>query len=125
MNESFAEYEQRKINEMRDTALHRQRRKVIVSKAIANHEIIPLLKLTAEGDALLFEGQVYSLFFAHGNLRIENTFAKHLRQTGYSSSARKKIHGQVKNLVAASPLSCNILGANANQPTKEHYERNL
>lgn len=107
--ESFAEYERRKIIEMQGTAAQRQRQQ---RKAIrtAGREKIPALALSSEGDALLFDGQAYSLFYAHGNLQVERSFATQLRKSGYSSSVRQEIHKRVKSLVAASSLSCNILG---------------
>ncbi|MDD5056577.1 MAG: hypothetical protein PHQ60_02290 [Sideroxydans sp.] len=108
---NYAEYEQRKIFEMRDTAAQRQSRKVLRTRVMASR--VPSLSLSVDGDMLLFDGQAYSLFYAHGNLQVERAFTMHLQKKGYCSSTRQKIHGQVKKLVAGSPLSCNILGAEA------------
>ncbi len=107
----FAEYEQQKISEMRETSAQRQHRKALrTSLGMASREVIPPLTLSAKGDELIFDGQAYSLFFAHGDLQIERTFASCLRKKGFSAPTRQEIHRRVKALVAASPLSFNILG---------------
>ncbi len=109
--ENFAEYEQRKISEMRNTAAQRQYRKALRTQAMASR--VPPLNLSADGNMLLFDGQAYSLFYAHGNLRVERAFALYLHKKGYCSSTRQIIHEQVKKLVADSPLFHNIIGAKA------------
>ena len=109
--ETIAEYEQRIINEVRDTAAQRQHRKASRAQVVASRELP--LKLSADGDMLIFDGQSYSLFYANGNFRVERAFTIYLQKKGYCSSTRHKIHEQVKKLVAGSPTSCNIIGAKA------------
>jgi hypothetical protein len=109
--ETIAEYEQRKINEVRDTAAQRQHRKTLRAQVVASR--VPPLKLSADGDMLLFDGRSYNLFYAHGNFQVERAFTVYLQKKGYCSSTRHKIHVQVKMLVADSPMSCNIFGAKA------------
>ena len=108
--ETIAEYEQRIINKVRDTAAQRQHRKASRAQVVASR-VPPLLHLSADGDMLLFDGQSYSLFYANGNFRVERAFTIYLQKKGYCSSTRHNIHEQVKKLVAGSPTSCNIFGA--------------
>ena len=107
--ETIAEYEQRIINEVRATAAQRQHRKTLRAQVVASR--VPPLKLTAEGDMLIFDGQTFSLFYANNNFRVERAFTIYLKKKGYCSSTRHNLHEQVKKLAAGSPTSCNIFGA--------------
>lgn len=105
------EYEQRKRQEVLDSALLRRQRKAARAGIAANRVKRPTPSLSPDGDTLLFDGKTYGLYYAHGNLQIDRTFKIDLREHGYSSDEKREIFEQVKKLVAESPFSVNIFGA--------------
>lgn len=105
------EYEQRKQQEVLDSAPLRRQRKVARAGIAASRVKRPTLSLSPEGDTLLFDGKTYSLYYAHGNLQIDRTFKLDLRTKGYGSEERREIIEQAKKLVAGSPSAGNIFGA--------------
>ena len=105
------EYEQRKQQEVFDSAPLRRQRKAARAGIAVNRVKRPTLSLSPEGDTLLFDGKTYGLYYAHGSLQIDRTFKVDLRKKGYSSDERREIFEQVKKLVAESPSAGNIFGA--------------
>ena len=105
------EYEQRKQQEVLDTAPLRRQRKAARAGIAATRVKQPTLSLSPEGDTLLFDGKTYGLYYAHGSLQIDRTFKVYLRNKGCSSEERREIFEQVKKLVAESPSAGNIFGA--------------
>ena len=108
---SLKEYEQRKQQEVLDSAPLRRQRKAARAGIAANRVKRPTLSLSPEGDTLLFDGEAYGLYYAHGSLQIDRTFKVDLRKKGYSSDERREIFEQVNKLVAESPSAGNIFGA--------------
>jgi hypothetical protein len=105
------EYEQRKQQEVLDSAPLRRQRKAARAGIAANRVKWPTLSLSPEGDTLLFGGEAYGLYYAHGSLQIDRTFKVDLRKKGYSSDERREIFEQVNKLVAESSSAGNIFGA--------------
>ena len=105
------EYEQRKQQEVLDSAPLRRQRKAARAGIAANRVKRPTLFLSPEGDTLLFDGETYGLYYAHGSLQIDRTFKVALRKKGYDSEERREIFEQAKNLVAGSSSAGNIFGA--------------
>lgn len=105
------EYEQRKQQEVLDSASLRHQRKAARAGIAASRVKRPTLSLSPESDTLLFDGKTYSLYYAHGNLQIDRTFKVDLRTKGYGSEERREIIEQAKKLVAGSPSAGNIFGA--------------
>jgi len=108
---NLKEYEQRKQQEVLDSAPLRRQRKAARAGIAANRVKWPTLALSPEGDTLLFGGEAYGLYYAHGGLQIDRTFKVDLRKKGYSSDERREIIEQVNKLVADSHSAGNIFGA--------------
>lgn len=108
---SLKEYEQRKQQEVLDSAPLRRQRKAARAGIAANRVKRPTLSLSPEGDTLLFDGKTYGLYYAHGSLQIDRTFKVDLRTKGYGSDERREIFEQVNKLVAESSSAGNIFGA--------------
>ena len=112
--ETLREYEQRKQQEVRDSAMQRLQRKAARAGIAAKRFKRSATSLSPEGDMLLFDGKTYSLYYAHGGLQIDRSFKSDLRKKGYSSDERCEIFEQVNKLVAKSPSIGNIFGAIVN-----------
>lgn len=113
--ETLTEYEQRKQQEVRDSAMLRRQRKAARAGIAAKRVKRSAPSLSPEGDMLLFDGKTYSLYYAHGSLQIDRSFKTDLRKKGYSSDERREIFDQVNQLVAKSPSIGNIFGAIVNR----------
>lgn len=108
---TLREYEQRKQQEVRDSAPLRRQRKAARAGIAVNHVKRSMPSLSPGVDMLLLDGKTYSLYYAHGDLQIDRSFKSDLRKKGYSSDERREIFEQVKKLVANSPSIGNIFGA--------------
>ena len=108
---AMKEYEQRKRQEMLEFAPLRRQRKAARAGIAASRVKRPMPSLSPEGDTLLFDGETYSLYYAHGDLQIDHTFKANLRKKGYSPDERREIFEQVKKLVVESPSVGKIFGA--------------
>lgn len=106
----LTEYEQEmQLKALESTALRKQR-KAARARIAATREKRPALSLS--GDTLLFDGGVYSLYYAHGGLQIDRSFKADLKSKGYKSEARREIFEQIKRIAAeSSSASRNIYGS--------------
>lgn len=106
---ALAEFEQEMQRKALESTALRKQRKAARAQIAATREKRPALSLS--GDTLLFDGGVYSLYYAHGGLQIDRSFKADLRSKGYKSEARREILEQIKRIAAESSLaSRNIYG---------------
>jgi len=87
---SLKEYEQRKQQEVLDSAPLRRQRKAARAGIAANRVKRPTLSLSPEGDTLLFDGKTYGLYYAHGSLQIDRTFRWIFGQKGTAQTKDAK-----------------------------------
>lgn len=66
----------------------------------------PHVSLSETGDMVVFDGQQYSLYFAHGGLQIERAFKEALKAKKLSREQRQQIRETISKLVlkAAGPI---------------------
>jgi len=106
----LTEYEQEMQRKALESSALRKQRKAARAGIAATREKRPALSLS--GDTLLFDGGVYSLYYAHGGLQIDRSFKADLKSKGYKSEARREIVEQIKRIAAESSLaSRNIYGS--------------
>lgn len=106
----LTEYEQEMQRKALEYSSLRKQRKAARAGIAATREKRPALSLS--GDNLLFDGGVYSLYYAHGGLQIDRSFKADLKSKGYKSEARREIVEQIKRIAAESSLaSRNIYGS--------------
>ena len=113
------EYEQKMRLKVLASSDQRRRRKAERAKLAAAPKS-PVPTLSSEGDSLLFDGHNYSLYYAHGGLRVEPAFKEYLLKKGFTPEVRSELFRRINRLVAESPLAgTNILGWTNSQQGRE------
>ncbi|MFA6120840.1 MAG: hypothetical protein WC706_05725 [Sideroxydans sp.] len=106
----LTEYEQEMQRKALESTALRKQRKAARASIAATRVKQPALSLS--GDTVLFDGGVYSLYYAHGGLQIDRAFKADLKSKGYKSEARREIFEQIKRIAAeSSSASRNIYGS--------------